>query len=52
MLATFAKVLSQATSADVDADKLKIILIFCGGGLLVSLMAAMAYSLEPGATFL
>ncbi|MHC4047528.1 hypothetical protein [Bradyrhizobium sp. 23AC] len=52
MLATLAKVLSQATGVDVDADELKIIQIFCGAGLLVSLVAAMAAGLDPGASFL
>ena len=46
MMAELAKVLSRSTGADVDADGLKTILIFCGAGLFLSLMAAMTYGLN------
>lgn len=46
MMAALAKVLSRSTGADVDADGLKTILIFCGAGLLLSLMVGMTYGLN------
>jgi hypothetical protein len=48
MMAALAKVLSR-TGAEVDADGLKTILIFCGAGLFLSLIAAMTYGLNLAA---
>jgi hypothetical protein len=52
MLATLAKALSRTTTLDLDVDELKTILIFCGAGLLVSLVVAMAYGLDAAAPIL
>ena len=49
MMAALAKVLTRSTGADVDADGLKTILIFCRGGLFLSLMASMTYGLNIAA---
>ncbi len=51
-MAELAKALSQAPGGDIDVEGLKVILIFCGSGLLVSLVVAMAYGLDLGAAFL
>ncbi|MCW1988715.1 hypothetical protein ABIE85_004279 [Bradyrhizobium diazoefficiens] len=44
MMAALTKVLWRTTGADVDIEDLKIVLIFSGGGLLLSLL----YGLGPG----
>ena len=49
MMAALVKVLSRSMDMDVDAEELKTILIFCGGGLLLSLAAAMTYGLNIAA---
>ena len=49
MMAALAKILSRSTGADVAAEELKTILIFCGLGLLLSLLAAMTYGLNIAA---
>ncbi|MGY4510222.1 hypothetical protein [Bradyrhizobium sp. USDA 3650] len=41
MMAALVKVLSRSTGIQVEAEDLKIILIFCGLGLLLLLAAAM-----------
>jgi hypothetical protein len=46
-----AKVLSRAMGRDVDIEELKVVVIFCGAGLLVSLLAAMSLHLGLGAEF-
>ncbi len=43
MMAAFAKAISRATRTNVDVEILKILVIFSGAGLLVSLLAAMLY---------
>ena len=43
MIAALAKALSRATGTNVDIETLKILVIFSGAGLLVSLVAAMIY---------
>ena len=43
MMAAFAKAISRATRTNVDVETLKILVIFSGAGLLVSLLAAMLY---------
>jgi hypothetical protein len=48
MMAALTKVLWRTTGADVDIEDLKIVLIFCGAGLLLSLLAAMTYGLGLG----
>ncbi|WP_164988239.1 hypothetical protein [Bradyrhizobium betae] len=48
MMAALTKVLWRTTGADVDIEDLKIVLIFCGAGLLQSLLAAMTYGVGPG----
>ncbi len=48
----FAKVLLRSAGVDLDdADGLKTIMIFCGAGLLHSLLAAMTYGLNLAADF-
>jgi hypothetical protein len=46
MMAALAKVLSRSTGAALDVEGLKVILIFCGTGLLLSLAAAMTYGIN------
>ncbi len=46
-MAALTKVLSRTTGADVDIEDLKIVLIFCGAGLLLSLLAAMTDGVGP-----
>ncbi|WP_234680218.1 hypothetical protein [Bradyrhizobium monzae] len=43
MIAALAKAISRATGANLDVETLKILAIFSGAGLLVSLVAAMIY---------
>ena len=38
-----AKVFSFIMGRDVDIEELKVVAIFCGAGLLVSLLAAMSF---------
>lgn len=49
MFVTLARALSQVTRAEVGTEELKIVAIFCGAGLLLSLLAAMAFGLSLGA---
>jgi hypothetical protein len=44
-MAALARALSRAIGVDVDVETLKTILLFCGAGLFVSLLAAM-YGLD------
>jgi hypothetical protein len=48
-MAALAKMLSRASGVEIDTDTLKAILIFCGAGLLFSLMM-MSYGIDlsPG----
>jgi hypothetical protein len=46
MMAALVKALSQTTSKDIEIEGLKIIVIFCAAGLLLSIMAAMTYGLN------
>ncbi|WP_409191998.1 hypothetical protein [Bradyrhizobium sp. RDM4] len=48
-MAALAKAFSRTTGREIDVGGLKIILIFCGAGLLLSLVAAMTYGLNLGA---
>ena len=43
MIAALARAISRATGTNVDIETLKILVIFSGAGLLVSLVAAMIY---------
>ncbi|WP_197087436.1 hypothetical protein [Bradyrhizobium sp. LTSP857] len=43
MMAALAKAISRATRTNVDVETLKVLVIFSGAGLLVSLAAAMIY---------
>ena len=48
-MAAFARTLARAFHIDADDEALKIIAIFCGVGLLVSLMvASYGVDLSPG----
>jgi 2-polyprenyl-3-methyl-5-hydroxy-6-metoxy-1,4-benzoquinol methylase len=46
-----AKVLSRVMGRDVDSEELKVVAIFCGGGLFISLLAAMSFHVVLGADF-
>ncbi|MCK1388907.1 hypothetical protein [Bradyrhizobium sp. 21] len=43
MMAALAKAISRATKIDVEVETLKVLVIFSGAGLLLSLVAAMIY---------
>jgi hypothetical protein len=48
-MATLARTLSRAFGIDVDIEILKIVAVFCGVGLLVSLMVvSYGVDLSPG----
>jgi hypothetical protein len=48
-MAAIARAISRAFRTDVDVETLKIIVIFCGVGLLVSLLvASYGLDLSPG----
>jgi hypothetical protein len=42
----FVQAISRLTKTDVDVEPLKAVLIFCGIGLLLSLLAIEAYGLD------
>ncbi|MHC4053349.1 hypothetical protein [Bradyrhizobium sp. 25ACV] len=46
MIATLARAFSRTARAEVDAENLKIVAIFCVAGLLLSLVAAMAFGVS------
>ena len=46
-----AKVLSLIVGRDVDVEELKVVIIFCGVGLLVSLLAVMYLNIGFQADF-
>jgi len=46
MMVALAKAISRLTRTDLEIEPLKAIIIFCGLGLLVSLVCAMAYGLD------
>jgi hypothetical protein len=46
-----AKVFSLIMGRDVDIEELKVVAIFCGAGLLVSLLGAMSLNLGSQAFF-
>ena len=43
MMAALAKAISRATRTNVDVETVKVLVIFSGAGLLLSLVAAMIY---------
>ncbi|MBR0733557.1 hypothetical protein [Bradyrhizobium japonicum] len=43
MMAALAKAISRATRTSVDVETVKVLVIFSGAGLLLSLVAAMIY---------
>jgi|GraSoi_2013_80cm_1033760.scaffolds.fasta_scaffold206579_1 hypothetical protein len=48
-MATLARTLARAFGTDVDVEVLKIIAVFCGVGLLATVMAASyGVDLSPG----
>ena len=49
-MAAIAKALSRISGTDVDIETLKTIIIFCGVGLMVSLML-MSYGVDLSAGF-
>ena len=49
-MAAIARVLSRATGTDVDVEIVKMLAIFCGAGLLMSLLLA-TYGLDLSAGF-
>lgn len=52
MIAALAKAITRATGTDVDVETLKVLVIFSGAGLLVSLVAAMIYGQALSAALL
>jgi len=49
-MAAIARVLSRATGTDIDVEIVKTLAIFCGAGLLISLLLA-TYGLDLSAGF-
>ncbi|MBR1092063.1 hypothetical protein JQ621_31825 [Bradyrhizobium manausense] len=49
MMAALVKTLSHVTGTDVDIDGLKIVMLICGAGLCLSLLAGMTYGLNLAA---
>ena len=43
MMAALAKAITRATRTNIDVENLKVLVIFSGAGLLLSLVAAMIY---------
>jgi hypothetical protein len=43
MMAALAKAITRATRTNIDVETLKVLVIFSGAGLLLSLVAAMIY---------
>ncbi len=48
MMTALAKAISRATGANVEVETLKVLVIFSGAGLLLSLVAAMIYATYLG----
>jgi hypothetical protein len=49
-MAAIARVLSRATGTDIDVEIVKMLAIFCGAGLLISLLLA-TYGLDLSGGF-
>jgi hypothetical protein len=52
MLAALARAISRATRTNFDVETLRVLLIFAGAGLLLSLVAAMIYQQAAKASLL
>ncbi|WP_049820413.1 hypothetical protein [Bradyrhizobium japonicum] len=52
MMASLAKAISRAMRTDIDGETLKVLAIFAGAGLLLSLVAAMIYKQASSAALL
>jgi len=50
-MTAFVQAISRLTRTDVDVEALKTVLIFCGIGLLVSLLAIETYGLDLSVGF-
>jgi len=50
-MTAFVQAISRLTKIDVDVEPLKTIVIFCGIGLLVSLVAIQTYGLDLSVGF-
>ena len=50
-MTVLAQVLSRLTRTDIDVDSLEAISIFCGIGLLLTLIGIKAYGLDLTAAF-
>jgi hypothetical protein len=49
-MATIGRVLSRASGTDVDVETIKTLVMFCGGGLTVSMVLA-SYGVDLSAGF-
>jgi hypothetical protein len=47
-----AQLLSRATGTEIDVESLTAVIIFCGIGLLLSLVSIAAYGLDLSLAFL
>lgn len=52
MMAALARAISRATRTNIDVETLKVLAIFAGAGLLLSLVAAMIYQHAADAALL
>ncbi|MDD1528040.1 hypothetical protein C7U92_18075 [Bradyrhizobium sp. WBOS7] len=52
MMASLARAISRAMRTDIDAETLKVLAIFAGAGLLLSLVVAMIYKQASSAALL
>ncbi|UPK27565.1 hypothetical protein [Bradyrhizobium sp. 195] len=52
MMAALARAISRATRTNFDVETLKVLLIFAGAGLLLSLVATMIYRQAANAALL
>ncbi len=50
-MAALARVLSGISGTEIDVETLKTLVIFCGLGLLVSLVGVLAYGLDLSGGF-
>jgi len=50
-MAALARAISQVLGSQIDVESLKSILVFCGLGLLVSLLAIRTYGLDLSVAF-
>ncbi|MFT4115075.1 hypothetical protein [Bradyrhizobium sp.] len=50
-MSALAKAISRATGTSVDVETLKVLVIFSGAGLLLSLVTAMIFGSDLAAAF-